>query len=108
MNTWSLKRTHQCVSCPWIKSNSLDDIPNYKPELHDGLRKTIAHEGVLNNNVMACHKSEDAHCIGWLVNQINQGNNISMRLKMLSCSNAKDIKLIGEQHENFEETFKNG
>ena len=54
---------------------------------------------------MACHETHDAHCIGWLMHQINQGNNIGLRLHMMKCENAGDIKLIGEQHETFEDTL---
>lgn len=59
-------------------------------------------------NIMACHEHEpgdEAHCVGWLMNQLGPGNNIGLRLKMMSCENAKHIKLDGEQHETFEDTL---
>lgn len=43
--------------------------------------------------------------IGWLVNQLADGNNIPLRLEMSSCENADKIKLVGEQHERFEDTI---
>ena len=55
--------------------------------------------------IMACHETHDTHCIGWLVNQLGEGNNIALRLEMSSCENADKIKLVGEQHERFEDTL---
>lgn len=54
---------------------------------------------------MACHETHESHCIGWLVNQLGPGNNIPMRLAMMSCENAKDLEVFGEQHETFEDTL---
>lgn len=56
-------------------------------------------------NVFACHETDDAHCVGWLVNQLGPGNNIGLRIQMISCVNAKTIRLRGEQHESFEDTL---
>lgn len=54
---------------------------------------------------MACHEIHDAHCIGWLMNQLGSGNNIGLRIQMISCENAGKIRLKGEQHATFEETL---
>jgi len=54
---------------------------------------------------MACHEDHEAHCIGWLMNQIGPGNNLGLRIRLTTCENARDIKLIGEQHETFEDTL---
>lgn len=54
---------------------------------------------------MACHETHDAHCIGWVVNQVGSGNNIGLRIRMMSCENYGSIKLQGEQHQTFEETL---
>lgn len=109
---WTLKRTVQCAKCPWRKSTNPHDIPNgYDVEKHKNLKRTIATPGDLRTvfsremRVMACHEDHESHCIGWLMNQIGPGNNIGLRLRMSSCANAKDIKLIGEQHETFEDTL---
>jgi hypothetical protein len=39
------------------------------------------------------------------MNQVGSGNNIAMRLQLMSCENANEIKLAGEQHERFEDTL---
>lgn len=106
--TWKLKRTAQCEKCPWIKGSNPLEIPNgYDVEKHRALSKTIAEPGALvsNGRAMACHETEDAHCIGWLANQLGRGNNIPLRLRMLSCENAAKLRLRGEQHERFEDTL---
>jgi len=48
---------------------------------------------------------EPSHCVGWLMNQLGPGNNIGLRMRMMSCENAKKIRLRGEQHETFEDTL---
>lgn len=109
---WKLKRTTQCAKCPWRVDTDPNQIPNgYCPVKHANLKNTIAKEddfsflATRELRVMACHETHDAHCIGWLMHQINQGNNIGLRLHMMKCENAGDIKLIGEQHETFEDTL---
>jgi hypothetical protein len=54
---------------------------------------------------MACHETEDAHCIGWLHNQLGVGNNIGLRMQMSRMENAGEIEVYGEQHERFEDTL---
>lgn len=108
--TWKLKRTNQCAKCPWKVSTDPHEIPNgYSEDRHRALACTIAEPGSMRpTNVMACHEhapGEEAHCVGWLMNQLGPGNNIGLRLKMISCENAKSIKLDGEQHETFEDTL---
>lgn len=105
---WKLKRTAQCEKCPWIVGVDPHEIPNgYSEEKHCALSKTIAEPGSLRgtNSVMACHELQDAHCIGWLMHQLGPGNNLGLRLQMLSCTNAKAIRLRGEQHQTFEDTL---
>lgn len=99
--TWKLKRTVQCAKCPWRIDVDPHDIPNgYSVEKHEALEGTIAQDlhfgGELR--VMACHETDDAHCVGWLVNQAGPGNNIGLRLSLFSCENASDVRTIGEQH----------
>lgn len=112
MSAWKLKRTVQCAKCPWRKDVDPYDIPNgYSRDKHCALKRTIAAPGDLaplfasEQHVMACHETQDAHCIGWLVNQWGPGNNIAVRIQMLSCENAETVRTIGEQHETFEETL---
>lgn len=108
---WKLKRVRQCDKCPWKKSTDPHDIPNgYSVELHKGLARTIADPGSLRDSgaAMACHEhapGEEAHCVGWLVNQLGPGNNIGLRLRMLNCENAKHIQLDGPQHMTFSDTL---
>lgn len=112
MAGWKLKRVRQCAKCPWKVSTNPHDIPNgYSEQLHAALACTIAEPGAYRGSsmtAMACHESEpgeEAHCIGWLVHQIGPENNIALRIKMMSCENAKHIQLDGEQHETFEDTL---
>lgn len=105
---WKLKRTHQCEKCPWRIEVNPHDIPNgYCETKHRALKNTIARPGDLSmsGHAMACHETDDAHCIGWLANQVGRGNNIGLRLRMMSCDNASFIKLRGEQHKTFEDTL---
>lgn len=109
---WKLKRTKQCDKCPWRTDVDPHDIPNgYCETKHRGLKSTIADKGGYSSlgsrelNVMACHETHDAHCVGWLMNQLGPGNNIGLRLHMRNCSNASKLKLVGEQHERFEDTL---
>jgi hypothetical protein len=105
--TWKLKRTAQCSKCPWRKAVDTHDIPNgYTEDRHRALVATIATPGSLRQTtVMACHETGDAHCVGWLVNQLGPGNNIPLRIRMISCKNASKIRLRGEQHSTFLETL---
>lgn len=108
--SWKLKRTKQCAKCPWRKDVDPHDIPNgYCEVKHANLKDTIAEPGVLPTGgtvkVMACHETHDAHCVGWLCHQAGPGNNIGLRLSLLSCENRDKIKLVGEQHETFEDTL---
>lgn len=111
MKNWKLKRTKQCAKCPWKKSTNPNDIPNgYSRELHQRLSDTIAVEGDLRGSKkqMACHESKigkEVHCVGWLVNQLGIGNNIGLRIQMMTCENANEIKTFGEQHQRFEDTI---
>lgn len=104
---WRLKRTRQCAKCPWRVDVDPHDIPNgYSEEKHRALECTIARDAgssINSRHAMACHETHDAHCIGWLANQLGPGNNIGLRIRMLSCENASKIKLVGEQHECFED-----
>lgn len=108
MTAWKLKRTAQCAKCPWIKGVDPHKIPNgYSEEKHAALECTIAEHGSImgTGHAMACHETHESHCIGWLVNQLGSGNNIGMRIRMISCENAKQIRLNGEQHERFVDTL---
>ena len=109
---WLLKRTRQCGKCPWRKDTDPRDIPRgYSEEKHRALDGTIAKKGDLSflaggvQRVMACHENHEAHCIGWLMNQLGEGNNIGLRVNMIGCENMQAVTLVGEQHECFEDTL---
>jgi hypothetical protein len=112
VSDWKLKRTAQCAKCPWRKDVNPRDIPGgYCETRHHNLAKTIAPAdpfaqlAKVEQHVMACHEMHDAHCVGWLMNQLGPGNNIMLRMKMRSCTNADKVRLVGDQHETFEDTL---
>ena len=109
---WRLKRTSQCAKCPWRKDVDPREIPDgYSEEKHRKLASTIAQEGDITGMlsgrlaIMACHESHDAHCLGWLMNQLGPGNNIALRMHVRSCDNLRSVRLAGEQHERFQDTL---
>jgi len=108
--TWELKRTVQCARCPWKVGTNPYDIPNgYDVEKHRQMQSTIAEPGTLNLSailrVFACHDEHEAHCVGWLFNQLGDGNNILLRFWMRDCTNVGDLRIVGEQHPDFESTL---
>lgn len=107
--TWKLKRTAQCKKCPWRKDVDPHDIPNgYCETKHQRLESTIAKPGEFPSGplrVMACHETDDAHCVGWVAHQVGPGNNIGLRMQLMTCSNVKAIRLVGDQHETFQDTL---
>lgn len=108
-----LKRLNQCAKCPWKVSTNPYEIPNgYSADLHALLDRTIAEPGAFRPDstmhVMACHEhpeGDEAHCVGWLMNQLGPGNNIALRLAMRGCENLGRVLLDGPQHELFEDTL---
>lgn len=110
-STWKLKRTVQCAKCPWIVGVDPREIPNgYCETKHRALANTIAKPADLASigeplKAMACHETDDAHCVGWLNHQLGAGNNIALRLRMMTCENVSRLRLRGEQHHSFEDTL---
>jgi len=106
-----LKRTRQCKKCPWrIDVNPRDILNGYDEVKHANLINTIADphntlSSINHERVMACHEIHDAHCVGWLNNQLGQGNNIGLRLQMMDCSNINKLTIVGEQHDCFKDTL---
>lgn len=101
----------QCKTCPWkVDCVPERDIPNgYSVELHENLRGTIQ-EGMSSfscNRAMACHYAkadEKLPCAGWLHNQIGPGNNIGVRMAVLT-GRLPAPRVDGEQHETFDDTL---
>lgn len=111
MTGWKLRRTAQCSHCPWRVDVDPHDIPDgYSEAMHHALAATIAEPGALPVpdaplHAMACHETDDAHCVGWLHHQLGKGNNLALRMRMVSCSNIGSLRLRGEQHPSFEATL---
>lgn len=108
---WRLKRVNQCKLCPWRVDVDPFDIPDgYDPDKHAALKRTIAEPGSLISNVhvMACHEhtsDEGVYCVGWLMNQLGPGNNLPLRIQMMTCDNIEAVTLHGDQHPTFEDTL---
>lgn len=102
----------QCKSCPWRVDCVPDrDIPHgYSRELHAVLARTIARPGDLRPGgirAMACHYSkigEKFPCTGWIENQIGDGNNIGLRMAVMT-GRMPMPEVDGEQHERFDDTL---
>lgn len=111
MTKFRLIRTKQCAKCPWKVSTDPFEIPDgYEVERHKNLSETIADTVgfMVKTKNMACHNSDgedEMYCVGWLKNQLGSGNNIPLRIRMMSCENAGDIRTFGKQHEKFEDTL---
>lgn len=101
----------QCAKCPWKTSTDPHDIPNgYCESKHAGLANTIADPGSIAGfggplRLMACHETHNLPCAGWLVHQLGDGNNIPLRLAVMSGRISADVELDGPQHETFEDTL---
>jgi len=57
---------------------------------------------------MACHESTQDNsipCVGWVNQQLGIGNNIRLRLAVMSGRISGRGKLDGEQHETLEDTL---
>lgn len=112
MTKWRLKRVVQCDKCPWRVSVDPRTIPRgYSETQHAALACTIAKPGDIGaifdstEHVMACHETNEAHCLGWLMHQLGPGNNIALRIRMLSCANLRQVRLRGLQHQTFDATL---
>lgn len=110
--TGDVKIIKQCLSCPWRVACEPDkDIPRYDLELAKGLTRTIQ-SGIETmfqkvRHVMACHYSKPGDefvCAGWLHNQIGPGNNLGVRLAVMTGQHPVPV-VDGEQHENYEDTL---
>ena len=104
------KTAKQCTTCPWKVGADVALIPNYRPEMHAKLTCTIADGPVIPVGPlrsMACHYStarKTKPCVGWLHNQLGVGNNIGVRLVVMS-GRMPVPEVDGEQYETFEETL---
>ncbi len=106
------KPRKQCAKCPWKVATDPNEIPGeYCETKHNDLRETIAEPGVMRLGglrIMACHETpvgKEKPCVGWLDNQLGPGNNIGLRMAVLSGRIDTNYELDGEQHERFEDTL---
>jgi hypothetical protein len=103
----------QCEKCPWKIGVDPRDIPNgYSEEMHAGLADTIAAPGRIafggTMRIMACHESRigrELPCVGWLYNQLGDGNNIPLRIAVAQGRIDGDVEVVGPQHATFEDTL---
>lgn len=99
----------QCAKCPWKKSTDPHEIPNgYCEVKHANLASTIATPGELSLGalrIFACHETADTPCVGWLVNQLGEGNNIALRMAVIAGRIDANVRTVGPQHARFEDTL---
>lgn len=89
-------------------------IREYSEEQHRRLTRTIARIDAPPTNldeplrIMACHETpfgREKPCIGWLHNQLNEGNNILLRYLVVAKRISSDYTLDGPQHPTLEATL---
>jgi hypothetical protein len=105
----------QCKKCPWKVSTDPREIPGgYCEAKHRELDSTVARPGDISGirgpvlRVMACHESpvgRELPCVGWLAHQLGVGNNIPLRLAVLSGRISADVETVGPQHDSLEATL---
>ena len=103
----------QCKACPWKVSTNPRDIPNgYCETKHAALASTIAPPGQLVSagelRWMACHETpsgKEKPCVGWLVHQLGEGNNIGLRMAVIRGRVDANVETVGEQHTRLEDTL---
>jgi len=105
------KPRRQCAKCPWRVDVDPNDIPGgYCETKHRGLDSTIARRegGFGPLRMMACHEpppGKELPCVGWLENQLGAGNNIALRLTVVTGRVDGNVETVGAQHERFEDTL---
>ena len=110
-----MKPRRQCAKCPWKVSTDPHDIPNgYCETKHAALSNTIAEPGRVGDahkktlRMMACHESmpgEELPCVGWLDQQLGEGNNIGLRMAVIFGRIDANVETVGEQHTCLEDTL---
>lgn len=104
----------QCAKCPWKVGTDPRQIPGgYCETKHRRLKDTIASPGSLEGvggdiRMMACHettKGRELPCVGWLVHQLGEGNNIALRLAATLGAIDTNVEVVGPQHQRFEDTL---
>lgn len=97
------KPRRQCAKCPWKIGVDPRGIPNGYCEMkHAGLAGTIAEPGRFAAgalHIMACHETANTPCVGWLMNQLGPGNNLPLRMAVMTDRIDGNVVTIGPQHE---------
>lgn len=104
-----MKMVKQCESCPWrVDVKPSRDVPNFGPGIYDrmqaSLRTGLESMAEKTRLVMECHNGKrgaNRPCAGWLHHQIGVGNNLGVRLAVMT-GRSPVPKIDGEQHENLE------
>jgi hypothetical protein len=106
------KPRRQCKHCPWKKGSDTSKIPGYRRAKHCKLSSTVD-KGITDIartlRIMACHKSKtgaDIPCVGWMVNQLGPGNNLALRMAVISGRVDAHVVTVGPQHRTLQETLK--
>lgn len=103
------KTVRQCKTCPWKTSVVPSrDVPNYDPGIYERMQASLR-TGVESMTekvrlVMECHNGKrgaNRPCAGWLHHQLGVGNNLGVRLAVIS-GRMPAPKVVGEQHEDLE------
>ena len=59
-------------------------------------------------HIMACHETtggRELPCVGWLAHQLGVGNNLGLRLAVMTGRVNANVRTVGPQHERFEDTL---
>jgi hypothetical protein len=104
----------QCAKCPWKVGVDPHQIPNgYSADKHRALRDTIADPDSgaglgAPAKLMACHETKpgaELPCVGWLENQLNQGGNLGLRMRVMFGDLDGNVQTVGPQHDHFNDTL---
>ena len=99
----------QCKTCPWrVAVKPSRDVPDYDPGIYERMQSTLR-SGIdamfeRVRVVMECHNGKRGAkraCAGWLHHQIGIGNNLGVRLSVMT-GRLPVPKVSGPQHETFD------
>lgn len=97
------KPRKQCAKCPW-KVATGKDIPNgFAEDARARLRSMIAEPGTFlhTKQNMQCHETANTNplpCVGWLVHQLGEGNNLRLRMAAALGQIDGNVQTVGPQH----------
>ena len=101
----------QCAKCPWKRDVDPHTIPNgYNAARHAALASTLrtGPESLRGGSIMACHETpvgKELPCVGWLINRLGPGNDMGLRLALLTGRVDGNVRTVGPQHETFAGTL---